>query len=149
VSFAKGKLYVNTQTNHRAIAVEPSLITREHYWMQDYDSEAHFELESNDWNNWVLDIEHPVNSVDFTIGSLNILHKFIHSDLVTNLKYFCEYDKQAIEDALYYLQEHEKLVKLMERAKKMAFRAYEDDEEEDNKVRFKMDADGNLTRIVD
>lgn len=43
------------------------------------------------------------------------------------------------------LDEYEKLLNIMERARRMAFLAAE--EEEEDRPRFKMDSNGNLTRI--
>lgn len=146
MSFAKDKLYKNIQTLQKAYAVEPSLITANHYWMRDYESDLQFELESNDWNNWYLekDISTSVNSLSFTISALNSLHQFLNSGLINKLKYFSDYDKQSVEDAIYYLTDHEKLLTLMSQAKRMALR---EEDEEEPRVRFKMDANGNLTRI--
>jgi hypothetical protein len=87
----------------------------------------------------------PVNTVNFTIGRLEELHKFIESDLVKKLEYFCDYDKQALLDAVYYLNDYSKLLNIMEKARRLSILS-EDDEEDMPK--FKMDHEGNLTRII-
>lgn len=43
-------------------------------------------------------------------------------------------------------REHEDLIKIIDRARKLAFLQAE---EEENRPRFRMDAEGNLTRIVE
>jgi prespore-specific regulator len=71
---------------------------------------------------------------------------FIESEQVAKLYYFCGYDRQSIEDAIVYLNEYKELMEIMDRARIMAF--LKEDEEED-KPKFRMDAEGNLCRIED
>jgi hypothetical protein len=90
-------------------------------------------------------MKQPVNTIDITVHGLEELHKFIESDLVKELKYFCDYDKQALLDAAYYLNDYSKLLNIMEKARRLSILS-EDDEED--KPKFRMDANGNLTRII-
>lgn len=46
----------------------------------------------------------PVNSLSFTIDVLQELYKFICSDMVQERKWFSDYEKQALLDAIIYLK---------------------------------------------
>lgn len=46
----------------------------------------------------------PMNSLSFTIDVLQELYKFICSDMVEERKWFSDYEKQALLDAVIYLK---------------------------------------------
>jgi hypothetical protein len=46
----------------------------------------------------------PVNGVVFTIDILQKMREFIDQEVVSKHHLFCDYDKQALEDAAIYLQ---------------------------------------------
>ncbi len=49
-------------------------------------------------------MDKPVNSIDFTIDVLVNLRNFLDDHMVEKLDYFCDYDKQALLDAVIYLK---------------------------------------------
>ena len=55
-------------------------------------------------NKESIKMNKPVNSLSFTIDVLQELYKFICSDMVEERKWFSDYEKQALLDAVIYLK---------------------------------------------
>ncbi|WP_440110132.1 hypothetical protein [Paenibacillus sp. QZ-Y1] len=52
--FIGGCKYKNTQDGFEAIAIKESSEFSGHYEMYDIEGHSFFDLESNDWNNWIM-----------------------------------------------------------------------------------------------
>jgi len=83
----------------------------------------------------------PVNNIKLTAKILCNLHQFMESEMIDELGYFSEYEKQAVLDATVYLQGHQELLELLDRARKLAFKT-SDDEDED-RLLFAMESNEN------
>lgn len=58
-----------------------------------------------------------LKDIDFTVIVLNQLAQFIDSDMVKNARWFCNYDRKALRDAITFLKELPALYDVAEKAK--------------------------------
>jgi hypothetical protein len=52
--FFSGHKYKNIQDGSEVIAIKESSEFPNHFEMYDIEGHSYFDLESNDWNNWIM-----------------------------------------------------------------------------------------------